>query len=80
MKELDVDRINESSPYLVGYLSGRQFTFVTDYGVEYSVDFDNDNNPYFTAYLFNLTNRNHKRSPGDKKIAETVICIIEEFF
>ena len=80
MKELDVDRINESSPYLVGYLRGRQFTFVTDYGVEYSVDFDNDNNPYFTAYLFNLTNRNHKRSPGDKKIAETVICIIEEFF
>jgi hypothetical protein len=27
-----------------------------------------------------LTNPNHAKSPGDAKIAQTVVCIIEEFF
>ena len=57
-----------------------QLFFFTDYGVEYSVTFDDDANPYYTAYWFNLSNMNNVDSPGDKKIAQTVICIIEEFF
>ncbi|MBQ1697758.1 MAG: hypothetical protein II075_07725, partial [Bacteroidales bacterium] len=49
-------------------------------GVEYSVTFDDDFNTQYTAYWFNLSNMNRVVSPGDKKIAQTVICIIEEFF
>lgn len=54
--------------------------FKTEYGITYVVSFDEEPNPYFTAYWFNLTNPEHMASPGDKKIAQTVICIIEEFF
>ena len=67
-------------PYNVAYDEEGAIGFCTDYGVEYSVTFDDDNNPYFTAYWFNLSNMNNLASPGDKKIAQTVICIIEEFF
>jgi hypothetical protein len=52
----------------------------SDYDVNFSVTFDDDNNSFFTVYWFNLTNLDNKPSPGDKKIAQTVICIIEEFF
>ena len=54
--------------------------FETDYGIRYLVDFELDVNPYYTAYWFNLTNPEHAKSPGDTKIAQTVVCIIEEFF
>ena len=54
--------------------------FTTDKGIAYRVDFELDCNPYFTAYWFNLANPQHKRSSGDVKIAQTIICIIEEFF
>ena len=59
--------------------SGRIY-FTTDYGITYIVSFDEEANPFYTAYWFNLTNPEHATSPGDKKIAQTVICIIEEFF
>ena len=80
MKKLDIERINAVSPYEVSYDKYDCIRFVTDYNVEYLVEFDDDPNPYYTAYLFNLTNVHHKTSPGDKKIPLTIISIIEEFF
>ena len=80
MKKLNTDIINDHAPYNVAYDEDNAITFFTDYGVEYSVTFDDDANPYYTAYWFNLSNMNNVTSPGDKKIAQTVICIIEEFF
>ena len=79
MNRLDIEVINSHSPYDVHY-DARQYVFVTDTGIEYHVDFELDSNPYFTAYWFNLANPQHQKSPGDVKIAQTVICIIEEFF
>ena len=43
----------------------------------YKIWSDGDVNPYYTAYWFNLTNPEHAKSPGDTKIAQTVVCIIE---
>lgn len=80
MKKLDIKRINADSPYKVTADKKGRLFFVTDFEIEYMVEFDMDSNPYYTAYLFNLTNLYHKRSPGDKKIPLTIICIIEEFF
>ena len=80
MNRLKIDHINDRAPYDVAYDEDGAIVFATDYGVEYSVTFDDDSNPYFTAYWFNLSNMNNANSPGDKKIAQTVICIIEEFF
>ena len=80
MKELNIDQINCHAPYDVCCDRDGAILFRTDYGVEYSVTFDDDANPYFTAYWFNLSNMNARTSPGDPKVAQTVICIIEEFF
>lgn len=79
MKELNVGQINIYAPYKI-WKDGDVYRFETDYGIGYLVDFELDDNPYYTAYWFNLTNPEHTKSPGDTKIAQTVICIIEEFF
>ena len=79
MKPLGINRINIYAPYKV-WMVDRFIRFETDYGIKYAVDFELDDNPYYVAYWFNLTNPQHTKSPGDTKIAQTVICIIEEFF
>lgn len=79
MNELSTDRINEHSPYDVEY-DGDVLIFTSAQGVTFAVDFDEDTNPYFPAYWLNLRNVYHRPSSGDKQIAQTVICIVEEFF
>lgn len=79
MNKLDINNINLSSPYTVADIRGN-LHFRSDNDIEYIVSFDEDPNPYYTAYWFNLTNPEHTKSPGDMKIGQTVICIIEEFF
>lgn len=79
MKQLDVDAINIFSPYPV-WTRGDEYMFTTDNGIEYSASFDEEYNFAYKSYWFNLTNLSHQKSPGDIKIAQTVICIIEEFF
>jgi len=79
MNPLSIEAINQRSPYVV-WQDGDLISFTTAYGVDYSVSFDPDDNPHFPAYWFNLINRNQTKSPGDKKIPQTIICIMEEFF
>ncbi len=79
MNRLDTEAINMRSPYDVHFENG-QYIFVSDIGIEYHVDFDLDNNPFYKAYWFNLANPKNIKSPNDKKIPQTLICIIEEFF
>ena len=79
MQSLNIDIINTYSPYTV-WAKGYEYLFTTDYGIEYSVSFDDEDNFEFKSYWLNLTNLSHQKSPGDVKIAQTVICIIEEFF
>ena len=79
MEALNIARINITAPYKV-WNEGSSYRFETDHGISYVVDFDADDNPYFTCYWFNLVNPRHAKSPGDIKIAQTVVCIIEEFF
>lgn len=85
MNTLDIKVINTLSPYRVTCSQKGKIRFETDYGVEYLVEFDEDdglfdNELLCSSFWFNLTNVNHKPSPGDKKIPLTIICIIEEFF
>ena len=79
MNRLDVNLINLFSAYHVWEESCR-FYFETDYGLKYFVDFSLEDNPRFLAYWFNLVNMSGMASPNDKKIWQTVFCIIEEFF
>jgi hypothetical protein len=79
MNKLLTDRINQNSPYDVEY-DDELLVFTTEYGLTYAVDFDDDSNPFFSAYWLNLRNVYGQASPSDKKVAQTLICIIEEFF
>jgi hypothetical protein len=80
MNILNLEMINAHAEYQVFMSQSGKYLFKTDYGILYAVDFELDNNPYYTAYWFNLTNPEHSKSPGDIKIPQTIICIIEEFF
>ena len=79
MNRLDVNLINLFSSYHIWEESDR-FYFETDYGLKYFVDFTLEDNPKFVAYWFNLVNMTGAVSPNDKKIWQTVFCIIEGFF
>ena len=80
MNLLNLEMINSHAEYQVYVGQTGKYLFKSDYGILYAVDFELDSNPFYTAYWFNLTNPDHTKSPGDSKIAQTVICIIEEFF
>ena len=79
MKHLDVNYINIFSEYKV-WAEDDDYFFVTDYDIKYLVSFDKEDTPRYNAYWFNLSNMNHQASPRDTKVAQTVICVIEEFF
>lgn len=80
MNALNLDMVNAHSEYQVYLAQNGKYLFKTDNEILYAVDFELDSNPYYTAYWFNLTNPDHAKSPGDTKIAQTVVCIISEFF
>ena len=79
MQTLDISQINILAPYPVWY-EGEEILFKTDYNILYSVAFELDDMLELTAYWFRITNRSGKKSPNDKKIQQTVIIVIEEFF
>ena len=81
MNPFELSRINSTSPYKVE-LRGEEYVFETDYDIRYAVWFEEQPLPDIDvmAYWLNLTNRSQKNSPGDVKIRQTVICILEEFF
>ena len=80
MNALNLEMVNAHAEYQVFLSQTGKYIFKTDFDIIYAVDFELDANPYYTAYWFNLTNPEHAKSPGDVKIAQTVVCIIEEFF
>lgn len=80
MKVLDTVKLQITSPYAV-VMEGDEYLFRTDNDILYAVSFQQyDGISGITAYWFDLSNRSHLPSPNDKKVSETVICIIEEFF
>lgn len=82
MKQLSLTQINAKAPYHVVWAEvNKAFIFESDYGVEISVSFDVSwiiSNP--PAYELTIANHNHKPSPRDRKVRDTVGAIVEEFF
>lgn len=79
MNELNLSGVNVKSPYSV-WKEGDAYLFKSDYDIVYAVSFDNEVIRGFNAYWLNLANTSFKPSPSDKKVMQTVICIIESFF
>lgn len=80
---LDIEKINAKAPYPVSATKDPNWVrFKTEYGVLYIAGFDRDNTsmPETETYQFTILNGNHKKSPRDPKVRETIVAIIEDFF
>ena len=81
MNTLNLTRINLNSPYRVWQTSEGDYNFESDFGVLYRISFRIEQTIWQEgAYEFSIINQNRKSSPNDKKLRDTIICIIEEFF
>ena len=81
MNHLSESTINLHSPYQVKKMEDGRIEFHTDYGVHYGVEFVEDDTLLSrTAYHLNIVNANHRKSPSDPKVKDTIICIVDEFF
>lgn len=62
-------------------MRGSSYIFVTDYGVQYRVEFSPNQDIWQKgAYELGILNENKKNSPNDQKVKKTIQCLIEEFF
>lgn len=79
---LSLDAINERAPYHVDYLSDADtYVFTTDTDVELAVYFiDDELIQSALAYQLIVSNVNNQRSPRDKKVQQTILTIVEDFF
>lgn len=81
MKELDINRINESAPYkVIKAKHPNYFRFISETGVEFAVGFDEDEFISSESYQFIIVNYNSKPSPRDKGVRDTIFAVINEFF
>ena len=82
MNALSVTTINASSPYLVQESKEEGFyEFFTVHDLHYSVGFlEDDILLQEDAYQLIIANVNHRSSPRDAKVRDTVIGIVDEFF
>lgn len=82
MESLPLKNINETSAYRVEPTDKNGFyQFFTDSGVHYIVGFLEDdillsNN----SYQLIIANVNNHKSPRDRKVRDTIVSIIDEFF
>lgn len=83
MIALDIDIINSSAPYKVTCSTDDEgfYTFITVHGVSYSIGFMEDDLILSNeTYQLLIANVNHRTSPRDAKVRDTVIAIVDEFF
>ena len=82
IEPLSIERINADAPYLVESIGKAGFyQFFTDGGEHYSIGFMEDD-ILLTRDSFQLiiANINNHKSPRDRKVRDTIISIVDEFF
>ena len=82
MKPLSLVRINATSSYQVE-LTGEEgfYQFFTDGGVHYSIGLMEDDVLLSKqSYQLIIANINNHKSPRDRKVRDTIISIVDEFF
>ena len=82
MNSLSLERINATASYRVEATSEAGFyQFFTDGGVHYSVGFIEDDALLSKdAYQLIIANLNNHKSPRDRKVRDTIVSIVDEFF
>ena len=82
MNILSLQRINSKAPYEVKISRNECFyVFTTDKGISYSISFSEEYEiGGCMSYQFSIDNIEKNHRPYDKKIKDTIIAIIEDFF
>ena len=81
MNPLDSQRINSHAPYKVEESDDEFFWFFTEHDVHYSVGFmPDDSLMQSEAYHLIIVNVDNRPSPSDRKVKDTVLAIVAEFF
>ena len=80
--KLSAESINKQAPYKVQATSKENiFYFKTDHGVDYLAGFTREDGLLSEpVYQFYIINTNNRKSPRDRKLRDTVMAIIYEFF
>lgn len=81
MQAFNLTRLNFHSPYKV-WIDNGSYKFLTDYGVQYRIEFVENNNIWEDekADEFGILNENKKNSPNDSKVKETVKVLLKSSF
>ncbi len=78
---LNESKINDTAPYHVVINKDGYATFTTNNGLHYIVGFDPDDASLsLLCYQLVIINSDNKPSPRDKKLRDTVISIVKDFF
>ena len=81
MKALNLSRINLISPYTVWNTTNEYYYFKTDTGAVFKIGFMDDYSIWQKgAYQFLIINESDTPSPLDRKLRDTIFCIISSFF
>ena len=83
MVTIDLKHVNESAPYALRLAPYAQLSYIltTDYGVNYTLSFmPSDLMPEIEAYEFAISNTNHRKSPRDPKLRQSILTLVYEFF
>lgn len=81
MYTLDLVILNLRSPYHVWKVKDGVYAFDTDYGVSYEIGLSaNVEMLQMEVCAFDINNKSQKPSPNDRKLRDTILAIIEEFF
>lgn len=82
MEPLSLERINRVAPYgIVRNEEDGFFHFFTDGGVHYSVGFIEDDVLLSKeSYQLVIANLNSRKSMRDKKVRDSIVAIVDEFF
>ena len=81
MYTLDLARLNLRSPYYVWKVKDGVYAFDTDYEVSYEIGLSvNVEMLQMEVCAFDINNKDNKPSPNDRKLRDTILAIIEEFF
>lgn len=81
MIHLSLKSINERASYPV-FLTKKGYQFITDAGVIIEVEFVYEDVllPGENVYQLVISNVNHRSSPRDRKVKDTIIAIVNQFF
>ena len=77
---LSISFANSCFLLVLSFTTQSEYVFISENNILYAIGFEYDDSIRYGAFWLNIINRSQKKSPNDKKLQYTIICVIEEFF